>query len=224
VQLQAEDIGSEAVAAQAVRGKTILEFFNAVLTFPAIVIEGKNGPAAAFQVGDQKTQVSAFVLGLVTDAPLDETSCERARESWKRIAAAGRFDDTVSRDDAAGVALSPAIVGWQLCRSHTGCRKTRRIHRAAAGRIRCQRAVLTPGRVSRMAHLVVRSTLDSGFSLNVGLEYIATTHFSAEGIFGYHHFPAQAGSALDAYQFSANGKDYLTSSSALRPFINTGIE
>jgi len=53
--------------------------------------------------------------------------------------------------------------------------------------------------------------------------HIATTHFSAEGIFGYHHFPVQIGSTLDAYQFSANGKVYLTSSSALRLFINTGI-
>jgi hypothetical protein len=41
VQQQAESIGSEAVAAQAVSGKTILEFFNAVLTFPAVVMEGK---------------------------------------------------------------------------------------------------------------------------------------------------------------------------------------
>src|SRR5258707_808493 len=48
VQQQAESIGSEAVTAQAVRGKTILEFFNAVFTFPAIVIKGKNGTAAAF--------------------------------------------------------------------------------------------------------------------------------------------------------------------------------
>src|SRR5438132_1539411 len=42
VEQQAERIGSEAVTAQAVRGKTILEFFNAVLTLPAIVIEGEN--------------------------------------------------------------------------------------------------------------------------------------------------------------------------------------
>ena len=72
MQQQAESIGSEAVAAQAVSGKTILEFFNAVLTFPAIVIEGKNGTAAAFQVGDEKAHVgSRFgVFGLVADAPL----------------------------------------------------------------------------------------------------------------------------------------------------------
>jgi hypothetical protein len=72
VQQQAERIGSEAVAAQAVSGKTILEFFNAVLTFSAIVIEGKNGMAAAWQVGDQETQVGSGLgmFGLVADAPL----------------------------------------------------------------------------------------------------------------------------------------------------------
>ena len=72
VQQQAESIGSEAVTTQAVRGKTILEFFNAVLTLPTIVIESKNGTAAAFQVGDNKTQVSSRfgVFGLVADASL----------------------------------------------------------------------------------------------------------------------------------------------------------
>jgi hypothetical protein len=34
------------VAAQVVSGKTILEFFNAVLTFSAIVMERENGTAA----------------------------------------------------------------------------------------------------------------------------------------------------------------------------------
>jgi hypothetical protein len=72
VQQQAERVGSEAVAAQAVSRKAILEFFNAVLTFPAIVIKGKDGTAAAFSVGDEKAHVgSRFgVFGLVTDAPL----------------------------------------------------------------------------------------------------------------------------------------------------------
>jgi hypothetical protein len=68
----AESIGSESVAAQAVSGKTILEFLNAVLTLPAIVIEDKNGTAAAFQVGDQETQVATgmSMFGLVADASL----------------------------------------------------------------------------------------------------------------------------------------------------------
>jgi hypothetical protein len=64
---------------------------------------------------------------------------------------------------------------------------------------------------------------NAGFSLNAGFEYIATSHFSAEGIFGYHRFPAKIGSALDFYQFSANGKFYLTSSGPLRPFVSGGI-
>jgi hypothetical protein len=72
-------------------------------------------------------------------------------------------------------------------------------------------------------HGTFGSAFNVGFSFNVGLEYIATSHFSAEGSFGYHLFPAQAGSALDIYQFSVNGKVYLTSSGALRPFINTRI-
>jgi opacity protein-like surface antigen len=67
------------------------------------------------------------------------------------------------------------------------------------------------------------SAFSPGFSFNAGLEYIATSHFSAEGIFSYHRFPAQAGNALDLYQFSANGKAYLTSSGSLRPFVNAGI-
>ena len=82
---QAERIGPKAVAAQAVRSKTIFELFNAVLTFPAIVIEGKNGTAAAWQVGDQKTQVGAGsgVFGLVADAPL-------MRPGMRAIAKAGK--------------------------------------------------------------------------------------------------------------------------------------
>ena len=47
MQQQAERIRSKAVAAQAVSGKAILEFFDAVRAFSAIVIEGKNGTATA---------------------------------------------------------------------------------------------------------------------------------------------------------------------------------
>src|ERR1700722_7191403 len=69
---QAERIGPKAVAAQAVSSKTIFELLNAVLTLPAIVIEGKNGTAAAYQVGDQETQVATGMgmFGLVADASL----------------------------------------------------------------------------------------------------------------------------------------------------------
>jgi opacity protein-like surface antigen len=71
-------------------------------------------------------------------------------------------------------------------------------------------------------HGAFASGFNTGFSLNAGLEYIATNHFSAEGIFGYHHFPANAGSALDLYQFSANGKVYLNGSGPVRLFVNAG--
>ena len=72
-------------------------------------------------------------------------------------------------------------------------------------------------------HGTFGSAFNTGFSLNAGLEYIATSHFSAEAIFGYHHFPAKVGSAVDLYQFSANGKAYLTTGGSLRPFVNAGI-
>jgi len=72
-------------------------------------------------------------------------------------------------------------------------------------------------------HGAFGNAFNTGFSLNAGLEYIVTSHFSAEGIFGNHHFPAKVGSALDLYQFSANGKYYLTSGGSLRPFVNAGI-
>jgi hypothetical protein len=66
------------------------------------------------------------------------------------------------------------------------------------------------------------SVFNEGFSVNGGLEYIATSHFSVEGIFGYHHFPTKIGSDLNLYQFSVNGKTYLTTG-ALRPFVKGGI-
>jgi hypothetical protein len=72
-------------------------------------------------------------------------------------------------------------------------------------------------------HGTFGNAFDTGFSFDAGLEYIATSHFSAEGIFDYHHFPAKVGSSLDLYQFSANGKFYLTSSGPTRPFVNGGI-
>jgi hypothetical protein len=72
VEQQAEGVGAKAVAAQAVRSKTIFKLFNAVLTLPAIVIEGKDGTAATSPVGDQETQVGTGLglFSLVADAPL----------------------------------------------------------------------------------------------------------------------------------------------------------
>ena len=77
-------------------------------------------------------------------------------------------------------------------------------------------------------HATFGNAFNTGFSLNAGLEYIAASHLSVEGIFGYHHFPAKTVvgavlSDLNLYQFSANGKVYLTNSWPFRPFINAGI-
>jgi hypothetical protein len=66
------------------------------------------------------------------------------------------------------------------------------------------------------------SAFNTGFSLNIGLEYIATNQFSVEGIFGYHRFPGVGSSDLSLYQFSVNGKSYFTSGT-MRPFVNGGV-
>jgi len=63
---------------------------------------------------------------------------------------------------------------------------------------------------------------NNGFSLNAGLEYIAISHLSLEGIFGYHRFPGTIMSDLNVYQFSANAKVYLMPG-RVQPFINGGI-
>ncbi|MGA9566891.1 MAG: outer membrane beta-barrel protein [Candidatus Korobacteraceae bacterium] len=62
----------------------------------------------------------------------------------------------------------------------------------------------------------------NGFSLNAGLEYMATSRFSVEGIFGYHYAPAKVAGSLNIYQFSVDGKAYLLTGN-IRPFINAGI-
>jgi Outer membrane protein beta-barrel domain len=71
-------------------------------------------------------------------------------------------------------------------------------------------------------HGTFGSAVDTGFSLNTGVEYMATDHLSAEGIFGYHHFPGTLNDAANLFQVSANAKSYLTTGS-LRPFVNGGI-
>lgn len=65
---------------------------------------------------------------------------------------------------------------------------------------------------------------DPNISLNVGLEYIATSQFSIEGIFGYHRFSTIFGGSTDLYQLSGNGKFYLVDeSTSVRPFVNGGV-
>lgn len=65
---------------------------------------------------------------------------------------------------------------------------------------------------------------DPGFSLNAGVEFMITSQFSAEGIFGYHRFGTFFGGSVDFFQLSANGKFYLVDeSSRVRPFVKGGI-
>jgi hypothetical protein len=68
------------------------------------------------------------------------------------------------------------------------------------------------------------NAFNTGFILNAGLEFIIATHFSLEGIFGYHNFPARLAGNLNIYQFSGNAKVYLNGpQNKLRPFVNGGI-
>lgn len=50
------------------------------------------------------------------------------------------------------------------------------------------------------------NAFDPGVSVNGGLEYIINTHFSAEGIFGAHHFPGKIAGDVNAFQFTGGGK------------------
>ena len=80
---------------------------------PTIVIEGKNGTAAVFEVGYNKTEVSSRfgVFGLVADAPLLRPAVRGDRESSKRTVAVGPCDDNVGRDNAVvpRTGLEPVI-------------------------------------------------------------------------------------------------------------------
>ena len=69
---QAEGVGQETMAAQAIATESILEFLDAVLALATIVVEGKDLRGAAGAVGDEETQVGSGrrVLGLVADAAL----------------------------------------------------------------------------------------------------------------------------------------------------------
>jgi hypothetical protein len=91
----------------------------------------------------------------------------------------------------------------------------------------------TPASQGRMAvfldlgagfpHGTFGNSFNTGFSLNAGFEYMVNNYFSAEGIFGYHHFPGKLGADGAIYQISANGKVFLVPPShTLRPFVNAG--
>ncbi|HEY6350214.1 MAG TPA: outer membrane beta-barrel protein [Candidatus Angelobacter sp.] len=82
-------------------------------------------------------------------------------------------------------------------------------------------------------HGTFSNAFNTGFSLNAGLEYMINSHFSVEGIFGYHHFAAKSVPPangqlvtlpdLNLYQFSGNVKVYLVPPQKIRPFANGGI-
>ena len=73
-------------------------------------------------------------------------------------------------------------------------------------------------------HGTFSNFFDPGFSFNGGVEYMFTPYVSAEGIFGYHRFPADFGGHLNLYQLSANVKTYFTAPpNQVRPFVNGGI-
>ena len=70
------------------------------------------------------------------------------------------------------------------------------------------------------------SVFNTGFSFNAGLECMATSNFSVEGIFGYHRFPTNFfNTHVNLFQLSGNAKFYLLPSpNTVRPFINGGVD
>lgn len=73
-------------------------------------------------------------------------------------------------------------------------------------------------------HGTFSNAFNTGFAFNAGLEHMFNPHVSAEGIFGYHHFPGKFGGDVNVYQFSGNMNVYLTvPPNKLRPFVNGGI-
>jgi hypothetical protein len=58
----------------------------------------------------------------------------------------------------------------------------------------------------RPPHATFGSASNTGFSLNFGLEYIATSHFSWKGFSASTNFLGAFAGDLNLYQFSVNGK------------------
>ena len=115
VEQQPEGIGPEAMTAQSVGSEAILELFDAVLTFPAIVIEGKHRMAAAFQVGHEKSQVgSRFgMFSLVADPPLMRPALGTMKKAGKRTL--GSMGSTITSSQSTletiGAALEERVRG-----------------------------------------------------------------------------------------------------------------
>jgi len=85
VQQQAKGVSQKTVAAQAIGAKAILEFFDAVLALPAIVVEGEDLGRTAGAVSNQEAQVGSGggVLGLVADAALMRPTVGAVAEAGK---------------------------------------------------------------------------------------------------------------------------------------------
>ena len=66
------------------------------------------------------------------------------------------------------------------------------------------------------------TAFDPGVSFNAGLEYVATSHFSVEGIVGVHHFGDKGIGDTTAIQFGGGGKAFFAAGPN-RPFVRAGI-
>jgi hypothetical protein len=72
MQEQTEGVGQEAVTAEPVGVKAVLELLDAVFAFAAIAVKDKDLASITGTVSDEEAQVSSSgsVLGLVADAAL----------------------------------------------------------------------------------------------------------------------------------------------------------
>jgi len=89
MQQQPEGVGQKAVAAQAVGAETVLEFFDAVLAFTAVVVKSEDLGSSARDIGDQEAQIGSDggVFGLVADVSLARPGARavaKAREAALR--------------------------------------------------------------------------------------------------------------------------------------------
>src|SRR5215472_5796015 len=96
MQQEAEGVGQKAVTAQAVGSETVLEFFNAVLTFTAVVVKSEDLGSSARDIGDHEAQVGSYrgVLSLVADAPLARPGARAVRKAGE--AALREFRATIT--------------------------------------------------------------------------------------------------------------------------------
>src|SRR5260370_19621820 len=66
------------------------------------------------------------------------------------------------------------------------------------------------------------NAVSPGVSFNAGLEYMAKSNFSAEGILGIHHFTHKVTSDVTTLQFTGGGKVYMLNG-RYRPFVRVGL-